>query len=107
VIALPATARAQAPSAAEIARGKYVFGATGGCGCHTVPNGPVNAGGRKYEGPYGTVISTNITPDKETGSAAGRTSRSSPLFALGRRPNGERLVPVHPTRSSMAWPKRT
>ena len=23
-------------SAAEIARGKYVFGATGGCGCHTV-----------------------------------------------------------------------
>ena len=35
--ALASTASAQVPSAADIARGKYVFGATGGCGCHTVP----------------------------------------------------------------------
>ena len=28
-------AQAQAPSAAELARGKYIFGATGGCGCGT------------------------------------------------------------------------
>jgi hypothetical protein len=27
-------------SAQEIARGKYVFGATGGCGCHTVKGSP-------------------------------------------------------------------
>jgi mono/diheme cytochrome c family protein len=96
VIALPATARAQAPSAAEIARGKYVFGATGGCGCHTVPNGPVNAGGRKYEGPYGTVFSTNITPDKETGIGGWTDEQIITAIRLGRRPNGERLVPVHP-----------
>jgi mono/diheme cytochrome c family protein len=96
VIALPATAGAQAPSAAEIARGKYVFGATGGCGCHTVPNGPVNAGGRKYEGPYGTVFSTNITPDKETGIGGWTDEQIITAIRLGRRPNGERLVPVHP-----------
>jgi mono/diheme cytochrome c family protein len=97
VIALPATARAQTPpSSADIARGKYVFGATGGCGCHTVPKGPVNAGGRKYEGPYGTVYSTNITPDKETGIGGWTDEQIITAIRLGRRPNGERLVPVHP-----------
>ena len=96
LFALPETASAQAPSAAEIARGKYVFGATGGCGCHTVPKGPVNAGGRKYEGPYGTVYSTNITPDKETGIGGWTDEQIITAIRLGRRPNGERLVPVHP-----------
>jgi mono/diheme cytochrome c family protein len=96
VISLPATAAAQAPSAAEIARGKYVFGATGGCGCHTVPKQPVNAGGRKYDGPYGTVYSTNITPDRETGIGGWTDEQLVTAIRLGRRPNGERLVPVHP-----------
>ena len=35
-----ADAQGTPASAAELARGKYVFGATGGCGCHTVPKGP-------------------------------------------------------------------
>jgi mono/diheme cytochrome c family protein len=96
VISLPATAAAQAPSAAEIARGKYVFGATGGCGCHTVPKQPVNAGGRKYDGPYGTVYSSNITPDRETGIGGWTDEQLVTAIRLGRRPNGERLVPVHP-----------
>jgi len=95
-MSLPATAAAQAPPAADIARGKYIFGATGGCGCHTVPKGPVNAGGRKYEGPYGTVYSTNITPDKETGIGGWTDEQIITAIRLGRRPNGERLVPVHP-----------
>ncbi len=96
VLGLPATAAAQAPSAADIARGKYVFGATGGCGCHTVPKQPVNAGGRKYDGPYGTVYSTNITPDRETGIGGWTDEQLITAIRLGRRPNGERLVPVHP-----------
>ncbi len=96
VLGLPATAAAQAPSAADIARGKYVFGATGGCGCHTVPKQPVNAGGRKYDGPYGTVYSTNITPDREMGIGGWTDEQLITAIRLGRRPNGERLVPVHP-----------
>ena len=54
-VLLYAASPALAASPAEIARGKYVFGATGGCGCHTEPKGPANAGGRKYGGPFGTV----------------------------------------------------
>jgi mono/diheme cytochrome c family protein len=88
-------AHAQA-SPAEIARGKYVFGATGGCGCHTEPKGPVNAGGRRYDGPFGTVYATNITPDRQAGIGAWTDEQIITAIRLGRRPNGERLLPVHP-----------
>jgi mono/diheme cytochrome c family protein len=83
-------------SAAEVARGRYVFGATGGCGCHTVPKGPANAGGRRYDGPFGTVYATNITPDRQTGIGTWTEEQIITAIRLGRRPNGERLLPVHP-----------
>ena len=94
--AVVADAQVAAPSAAEVARGRYVFGATGGCGCHTVPKGQPNAGGRKYEGPFGTVYSTNITPDKQTGIGSWTDEQIITAIRSGRRPNGERLLPVHP-----------
>jgi len=86
---------AQAGSA-EIARGRYVFGATGGCGCHTAKDQPANAGGRRYDGPFGTVYSSNITPDRETGIGGWTDEQIITATRLGRRPNGERLLPVHP-----------
>jgi mono/diheme cytochrome c family protein len=93
----PSPAAAQATQA-EIARGKYVFGATGGCGCHTEPGKgkPVNAGGRKIDAPFGTVYSTNITPDRETGIGGWTDEQIITATRLGRRPNGERILPVHP-----------
>jgi mono/diheme cytochrome c family protein len=87
------------PTPAEIARGKYIFGATGGCGCHTEPGKPpkpANSGGRKYEGPFGTVYASNITPDTKTGIGSWTDEQIITAIRLGRRPNGERLVPVHP-----------
>jgi mono/diheme cytochrome c family protein len=81
---------------AEIARGKYVFGATGGCGCHTAPKQPVNAGGRRFDGAFGTVYSTNLTADKETGLGGWNDDQLIAAIRLGRRPDGARLVPVHP-----------
>ena len=82
-----------------IARGKYVFGVAAGCGCHTEPKKvatELNAGGRKYEGPFGTVYSTNITPDPETGIGKWTDDQIITAIRAGRRPNGERLIPVHP-----------
>jgi mono/diheme cytochrome c family protein len=90
-------AGAQGPATSDpVARGKYVFGATGGCGCHTEKDRPLNSGGRKYEGPFGTVYSTNITPDRQTGIGGWTDDQIITAIRLGRRPNGERLVPVHP-----------
>src|SRR3989440_2103649 len=91
-----AAAQVTPPSAADVARGRYIFGATGGCGCHTVPKGQPNAGGRKYEGAFGTVYSSNITPDKQTGIGGWTDDQIITAIRLGRRPNGERLLPVHP-----------
>ncbi|MBI4245814.1 MAG: cytochrome c [Candidatus Rokubacteria bacterium] len=100
VVALLGLVVAPAPvagqSAADVARGRYIFGATGGCGCHTVPKQPPNSGGRKYEGPFGTVYSTNITPDHQTGIGGWTDEQLITAIRLGRRPNGERLIPVHP-----------
>jgi hypothetical protein len=82
-----------------IARGKYVFGVAAGCGCHTEPKKvatELNAGGRKYEGPFGTVYATNITPDPETGIGKWTDDQIITAIRAGRRPNGERLIPVHP-----------
>src|SRR5712691_11628509 len=92
----PAAAQVTPPSAAEIARGRYMFGATGGCGCHTPPKQAANAGGRRYDGPFGTVYSTNITPDRQTGIGGWTDEQIVTAIRLGRRPNGERLLPVHP-----------
>jgi mono/diheme cytochrome c family protein len=56
----------------------------------------VNAGGRKYDGPFGTVYSSNITPDRETGIGGWTDEQIITATRAGRRPNGERLLPVHP-----------
>jgi mono/diheme cytochrome c family protein len=82
----------------DVARGKYVFGAAGGCGCHTDPKNKkaVNVGGRRYDGPFGTVYSANITPDRKTGIGGWSDEEIITAIRLGRRPNGERLIPVHP-----------
>ncbi|HEV8532100.1 MAG TPA: cytochrome c [Methylomirabilota bacterium] len=84
---------------AEVARGKYIFGAAGGCGCHTEPKGQLNAGGKKFEGPFGTVYATNITPDRQTGIGGWTDEQIITAIRLGRRPNGERILPVHPFMS--------
>ena len=85
-----------AQSQEEIVRGKYMFGAAAGCGCHTAPKQPLNSGGRKYDGPFGTVFSSNITPDSSTGIGKWTDEQIIAAIRSGRRPNGERLIPVHP-----------
>src|SRR6185312_3192556 len=57
-------------SAATIARGEQLA-ALGDCAvCHTSANGILNAGGKPLPTPFGTIFSTNITPDVETGIGA-------------------------------------
>ncbi len=93
------TGAAWAAGPADVTRGKYIFGAAGGCGCHTEPKGPANAGGRKYEGVFGTVYSTNISSDKQTGIGDWSDEQMITAIRLGRRPNGERILPIHPFMS--------
>lgn len=90
---------AWAAGPADVARGKYIFGAAAGCGCHTEPKGEANAGGKKFEGPFGTVYAPNITPDRETGIGGWTDEQIITAIRSGRRPDGERILPVHPFTS--------
>jgi len=50
------------PAASDpLARGKYM--ARLGCGCHTVDDKLGYAGGERLAGPWGDVVSANITAD--------------------------------------------
>jgi nicotinate dehydrogenase subunit B len=83
-------------SAATIERGRQLM-ALGDCAtCHTLVNGVLNAGGRAIEAPFGTIYSTNITPDVETGIG----NWSYPAFERAMREgihrDGTHLYPAFP-----------
>jgi nicotinate dehydrogenase subunit B len=83
-------------SAATIERGRQLA-ALGDCAvCHTVTDGILNAGGRAIETPFGTIYSTNITPDIETGIG----NWSYPAFERAMREgihrDGRPLYPAFP-----------
>jgi mono/diheme cytochrome c family protein len=50
-----------------VERGEYLARAADCSVCHTADGGAPYAGGRAFVLPFGTLYSTNITPDKETG----------------------------------------
>ena len=71
-----------------VARGQYIFAAAGGCACHTVPKETPHAGGRAFPIPFGTVYSTNITQDKETGLDAWTDQQITDGMIKGIRRDG-------------------
>ena len=99
---LPCAASAEAstdgPSteAERIERGRYLAIAGNCASCHTARDGAFLAGGLRFETPFGTLYSTNITPDPDTG--IGRWSEADFLASLrhGVRPDGEHLYPAFP-----------
>ncbi len=84
------------PAPEQVARGAYLA-RVGNCMlCHTERGGAPYAGGRPVETPFGTVYTSNITPDAETG--IGRWSAAHFRRALheGRSRDGRLLYPVFP-----------
>ena len=84
-----------------VERGAYVFQAAGGCSCHTnVENdGALMAGGRPIATPFGTIYSTNITPDLETGIGSWSDEDFLRAMTQGVGPSGEQYFPVFPYTS--------
>jgi mono/diheme cytochrome c family protein len=85
--------------ASLIERGAYLARAADCMVCHTTKDGKEYAGGLGFKLPFGTLYSTNITPDKETG--IGNYSDQDFLNALhrGTRRDGARLYPAMPYTS--------
>jgi mono/diheme cytochrome c family protein len=79
-----------------VAQGQYLFAIAGGCACHTVPKETYHTGGRAFPIPFGTVFSTNITQDKETGLGDWSDQQIHDAMNAGIRRDGSRLLPVMP-----------
>lgn len=76
--------------------GRYVA-VTGDCiACHTAKNGTDYAGGLGIASPIGTIYSTNITPDKETGIGDYSLDDFDRAVRHGITPNGDSLYPAMP-----------
>lgn len=85
------------PKQAQIEKGEYLFRASGCHTCHTADDGKFLAGGRAFRvKKQGTVYSSNITPDKETG--IGNYTDEEFISALqdGIGRNGKHLYPEMP-----------
>jgi len=85
--------------ASVVERGEYLARAADCMVCHTASGGKTFAGGLAFNLPFGTLYSTNITPDKETG--IGNYGDQDFLNALHRgvRKDGARLYPAMPYTS--------
>ena len=96
LVASAARCAADASDQALVRKGAGLA-AIGNCAsCHTAEGGRAFAGGRGLETPFGTIYSTNITPDRDTG--IGRWSQADFLRAMheGLAPGGRELYPAFP-----------
>lgn len=88
--------QAQDASAATIQKGEYLARAGDCIACHTQPGGKLFAGGRAMLTPFGTLFSSNITPDAETGIGAWTAQSFYTMMHTGRSPDGGLLYPAMP-----------
>jgi len=80
-----------------VERGRYLTIAADCNGCHTDPkDGRAFAGGRPIETPFGNVIASNITPDRETGIGAWTDDEFIRAVTRGISRNGTHLYPAMP-----------
>ena len=85
-----------APNAEQLRRGQYLVRVGDCASCHTPDNGAPFAGGFGLNTPFGTIYSTNLTSDPETG--IGRMSSETFYAALhnGVGSTGAQIYPAMP-----------
>ena len=92
----PVSLTAPIYSATTIERGR-VLAAMGDCAvCHTADGGTPNAGGRAMDTPFGTIYTTNLTPDPETGLGRWSFSAFQRAMREGVSRDGHHLYPAFP-----------
>ncbi len=84
------------PMQALVAKGGYLARAGDCVACHTQPGGKLFAGGRAIVTPFGTLYSTNITPDPKNGIGNWTPDQFYRVMHDGVMPNGELLYPAMP-----------
>jgi nicotinate dehydrogenase subunit B len=92
----PVNYSAPAYTQSTIERGR-TLAAIGDCAvCHTAPGGAPNAGGRAMDTPFGTIYTTNLTPDADTGLGRWSFSAFQRAMREGISRDGHHLYPAFP-----------
>ncbi len=91
----------QAADAGIVQRGEYILRAGGCVACHTDADndGPFLAGGLRFETPFGTYYSPNITPDPVHGIGGWSEPDFVRALTEGVAPDGSHYYPVFPYTS--------
>jgi mono/diheme cytochrome c family protein len=92
----PSLAQDSGSNAEQVKRGEYLARAGDCIACHTAPTGKLFAGGLAMPTPFGTLYSTNITPDPETGIGKFNADDFFRVMHVGRMPDGGLLYPAMP-----------
>lgn len=79
-----------------VAKGKMLASAGNCAACHTVAGGQAFAGGYAMATPFGTIYSTNITPDRETGIGQWSLAAFTRALREGVARDGKHLFPAFP-----------
>jgi mono/diheme cytochrome c family protein len=88
--------RAENTDPALVKQGEYLARAGDCVACHTNPGDRLFAGGRPMPTPFGTLYSTNITPDAETGIGNWTADQFYAVMHTGRFPDGGLIYPAMP-----------
>jgi mono/diheme cytochrome c family protein len=83
-------------SGSAIERGQYLVAAADCTACHSLPGGEAYAGGVAFELPFGTLYSSNLTPDPETGIGGWSDEEFVNAVRAGIGRGGRHLYPAHP-----------
>ena len=89
-------AKPAAPDTSLIEKGEYLARVGDCIACHTAPEGKLFAGGLAMPTPFGTLYTSNVTPDRETGIGAWTADQFYATMHIGRFPDGGLLYPAMP-----------
>jgi mono/diheme cytochrome c family protein len=92
----PAAAAAPASITDPVLRGEYLARAADCIACHTVAGEQQFAGGVAFKMPFGTIYSSNITADRETGIGAWSDDEFVRALHAGVGKSGQPLYPAFP-----------
>ncbi len=93
---VPAPATPAATGDALVARGKYLADVAHCTACHTADNGEAFAGSRPMGTPFGTLYTSNITSDKETGIGNWSEKDFEGALRRGVAKDGSYIYPAMP-----------
>jgi mono/diheme cytochrome c family protein len=89
----------QLQNAAVIAKGEYLARAGDCIACHTAREGKTFAGGLPMKTPFGTLYTSNITPDPQNGIGTWTSDQFYQMMHNGRFPDGGLVYPAMPFAS--------